>query len=191
MNNYYVTHKAGYLKQLEALERSVRDVSARYIARDGIDPIMKGAGRDFERFLPQLPYIGGKANRLIKNLIGASYKMKLFPHLEKEGLTIKEIGKLNYEINYEFFNKIPRYKKWLFKHFVMTAGNYKKGAARSQQRRYPGDWVYEYVEGDGTDYDFGVNYTECGIVKIYRQYGMEHYLPIFVLVITLPSAHWE
>jgi len=37
-------------------------------------------------------------------------------------------------------------------------------AALSQERRYPGDWVCTFVEGDGT-FDWGLDFGECGIKK--------------------------
>jgi hypothetical protein len=42
----------------------------------------------------------------------------------------------------------------------------------SQKRLYPEDWVYEFLEGDGTDFDSGVDMLECGIVKFYQEHGM-------------------
>lgn len=41
----------------------------------------------------------------------------------------------------------------------------RRDAAISQERRYPGDWVFQVIEGDGTHFQIGVAYTECGIVK--------------------------
>jgi len=33
-------------------------------------------------------------------------------------------------------------------------------AVEPQKRRYPEDWVAVYVEGDGEDYDLGIDYLE-------------------------------
>jgi hypothetical protein len=38
----------------------------------------------------------------------------------------------------------------------------------TQQRRYPGDWMCEVVDGAGQPFDFGMDITECGIVKFLR-----------------------
>ena len=37
----------------------------------------------------------------------------------------------------------------------------KKRAIKSQQRKYPGNFVLTYVEGDGREFDYGIDYTEC------------------------------
>jgi hypothetical protein len=44
----------------------------------------------------------------------------------------------------------------------------KKREVRSQQRRYPGDFVLNYVEGDGREFDYGVDYIECANCKFLR-----------------------
>ena len=50
-------------------------------------------------------------------------------------------------------------------------------AAISQQRRYPDDWVFEIVEGDGQSFVCGVDYTECGAVKYLAREGAPELAP--------------
>jgi hypothetical protein len=52
-----------------------------------------------------------------------------------------------------------------------------KAARRSQARRYPGDWVFERIDGDGETFDFGIDYTECGIVKYLHAQGADELCP--------------
>ena len=54
-------------------------------------------------------------------------------------------------------------------------------AALSQERRYPGDWVREHVEGDGDVFEWGMDYTECGIVKFLRSQGADELAPYLCL----------
>ena len=41
----------------------------------------------------------------------------------------------------------------------------KKRAAKSQRRLYPAGFVMNYVEGDGQEFDYGVDYIECANCK--------------------------
>jgi hypothetical protein len=41
----------------------------------------------------------------------------------------------------------------------------RQAAVISQERHYPDDWIFDIVEADGKNFQFGVDYTECGIVK--------------------------
>jgi hypothetical protein len=52
-----------------------------------------------------------------------------------------------------------------------------RAARRSRERRYAGDWVFEVVDGDGEPFDFGVDYTECGIVEFIHARGADELTP--------------
>jgi hypothetical protein len=54
-------------------------------------------------------------------------------------------------------------------------------AAESQQRRYSGDWVCTFVEGDGETFDYGLDVTECGICKFYHAQGADELAPYMCL----------
>jgi hypothetical protein len=45
---------------------------------------------------------------------------------------------------------------------------FRRMARWSEKSTYPDDWKLTFVEGDGQSFDFGVDYTECGIVKFYK-----------------------
>lgn len=46
-------------------------------------------------------------------------------------------------------------------------------AARSRQARYPGEWVYDRVAGDGRTFGWGIDYRRCPILDLYRAEGAE------------------
>lgn len=50
-------------------------------------------------------------------------------------------------------------------------------AERSQLRVYPGDFVFQFIDGAGKGFDFGVDYTECAIVKFLRAEGAAELAP--------------
>jgi hypothetical protein len=52
-----------------------------------------------------------------------------------------------------------------------------RAARRSQARRYPEDWVFERIEGDGKTFDFGIDMVECGIVKFFHAQGADELTP--------------
>ena len=47
----------------------------------------------------------------------------------------------------------------------------KAAAAASQQRQYPQDFVASFIQGDGKNFDYGLDITECGICKLYSVHG--------------------
>ena len=71
------------------------------------------------------------------------------------------------------------YPKW----FLHIVGHFKYGkkyeeklrqaAAVSQNRKYPEDFVLSFAKGDGENFDYGLDITECGICKLYAAQGAE------------------
>jgi hypothetical protein len=53
----------------------------------------------------------------------------------------------------------------------------RRDAVVSQRRRYPDDWVFDFVEGDGRTFEWGLDYTECGIVKYLSRQGAPELAP--------------
>jgi len=54
-------------------------------------------------------------------------------------------------------------------------------AERSQRGDYSDNLVLHYVEGDGEEFDFGIDYTACPINKLWREQGMSDVLPYICL----------
>ena len=52
-------------------------------------------------------------------------------------------------------------------------------ARKSQERLYPDDWVFKYVEGDGVEFEYGNDFVECGAQKLYHTHEADEFLPYF------------
>jgi len=52
-----------------------------------------------------------------------------------------------------------------------------KQAKWTQQRRYADDWFNEIVEGDGRTFGWGIDITECGLVKFLHAQGADELAP--------------
>ena len=55
------------------------------------------------------------------------------------------------------------------------------GSARARDEIAHHAQVRIFVEGDGDDFDWGMDYTECGIVKFLRAQGAGDLAPYFCL----------
>lgn len=55
-------------------------------------------------------------------------------------------------------------------------------AHRSRQGRFSGDWVFDYVPGDGYDFEYGMTHYECGICAYYEKMGAADYVPYLCLL---------
>ena len=182
--NYYVNMKPKMMKDLEKMSKLVRKVLGQYFGESKIDQILEEGKHEYEGFIPQLPYIGGGKNSWTFNLVGGAQILAITRPLEREGLSVREIGKIVYEIFEAYFESRPRIVNWLTGK-LMTSRLFrrkmKKKCANSQLRQYPGDWVAEFVKSGGENFDFGLDMTECGICKFYQQQDADKYVPYMCL----------
>ena len=95
-------------------------------------------------------------------------------------MAVNEIGRFIYETSAVWFNRYPAVVLRLVGGFSFTRfaiEGMKRAAAESQRRLYPGDWVYTVMEGDGKDFDYGMDFTECAICKLYHAHGADELTP--------------
>ena len=82
------------------------------------------------------------------------------------------------------YNLIPAPVRWWQGRGYLTEkrkARWRETAQQTQLRRYAGDWVCEYVEGDGETFQYGLNMTECGLLKFWRMQGLEEFVPYLCL----------
>jgi hypothetical protein len=156
-----------------------------YAARFGQDAetLLAHTWREYQALHAELPYIGGKENVNTENLDMAAYCLAMYRVLQARGQTLEQSGRIIYETAEAIFG----YPDWVLAALgrAMYGKRYEKTlreqAARSQQRQYPADWVFTYVEGDGRDFDYGLDFTECGICKLYHAQGADELTPYLCL----------
>jgi hypothetical protein len=184
VDDYYTSRKAKLLKDFDKAAKRLRKILVSYYGDDLTDTIARETRQEYEALIPELPYIGGKKNLLTRNLIGSAQALALYRVLKRHGKTVEEAGKIIYEAVEAQIGAYPRLLlcllgKLRFTKFVVK--KLRKLAAESQKRRYPGDWVCTFVEGDGEEFDFGIDYTECGICKFYHAQGADEFTPFLCL----------
>ena len=135
--------------------------------------------QEYSKLIPEIPYIG--RNRiLVRFIIGTAQSLAIYRALASHGKTLEEAGKLYYLICQALLNSYPGIVHWLigrmsFSRFFLRA--LKKEALESQKRLYPGGYVFSFVDGDGREFDYGVDYSECGGCKFLSQQGASEFAP--------------
>jgi hypothetical protein len=136
---------------------------------------------EFEKLIPELPYIGGDQNTLTDGLVFSASALAFCRVMKRHGRTVQETGEVLYRTVEAWIRRYPRLLRRVMGCYYMSRFNQwrsRQKAAVSQQRRYPGDWVREHFEGDGNAFGWGMDYTECGIVKFLRSQGRTSWPPI-------------
>jgi hypothetical protein len=180
--NYYRLNKDKLIQDLRPTAEAIQQVAAEMYSQEQAQAWFDDAGRRFEAMLPDLPYIGGAANDLTTNLYQSAYALALYFAMQADGMNAEDTGKLLYLGIQGLMTSSPMISVGGRMSVSQLAQDKLKAEAKaSQQRTYPEDWVFEFVEGDGT-FDYGIDYTECGICKYFRAQGGEALLPYMCLL---------
>lgn len=184
-SNYYISMKPKLLKDFEEMGKLTREAGKAYFDDATLDSMINETREAFESLIPQIPYIGGRKNRLSEMLPKSAMSLALYKVLKARGMPVEEIGKLNYEIAERYSKHVPRLvrpfmSRLRFSRIIKRV--LKKMAERSQKREYIEDWVFFYVEGDGEHFDLGIDYTECAICKLFQQQGADEFTKYMCLI---------
>lgn len=172
-SDYYVARKRRLLRDFD---KTVGRVRGAFVSRYGegqTDTLIGKTRREYQVLIPQLPYVGGK-QPFTQFIISTAWFLAMYRVLKAQGESLETIGRLIYEIDQAFLQAYPRFMRRFFGHMTFTRRyiqGLRKRAAESHQRRYPGDYVYTFVEGDGETFDHGVDYLECATCKFLQQQG--------------------
>ena len=178
--DYYLQRLVKYWKQFGRIFRSSEKILPKYLETPSVAAVLEDTKNEFAAVLTELPYIGGDKNMFTFPFVSSAVALAFIRMLEKRGLTEDRIGRILNEIYDDVFRSLPGVAKMFLKWSEFSYFRQRKlkaFAEVSQAREYSDNFVMEYVEGDGKNFDFGCNYTECAILKFYRRMGYEEYVP--------------
>jgi hypothetical protein len=177
---YYTTRKAEFLQAFDEESQSWRLVIANHYGDDFANSLLREARQEFEALLAQIPYIGGDENHLTGALIESAQCLALYQAMRKRGKTATETGKVLYEAAVAQTGKaqlaIPPAEAITTEQLMERR---RTRAMWSQERRYPEDYVYELVAGDGEEFDYGYDFQECAAQKFYHAHDADELTPFY------------
>jgi len=185
LNNYYTAQTNKLLRDFDKMAKRCRKVLASHLGGEAPDEIIREARKEFQRLIPEIPYIGGKKNGFTTVMIGCTMLLALYRVLKTQGKRVEEMGKIVVEIEEDRVQSYPKFLRRLLGRGLLSRfgkSRLKKIAEESQKRLYPGGWVATFVEGDGKEFDFGIDYTECGLCKFFHQQGADEFTPYLCLI---------
>ena len=135
---------------------------------------------EYRHLLPDVPYIGGRRNIYAHSLVLAPRALAAYRVVVQHGGSVEDAGELLHRAVRAEMERIPK----VLRHWVgrqrfgrLRRRKVERAARRSQARRYPGDFVFERVDGDGETFDFGIDIFECGVVKYLHAHGADELVP--------------
>lgn len=178
--NYYLSHKDKLLRTFGRESRSMRPILSERYEGELADTVLNEARKEFELLIPEIPYIGGSKNPMQSDLIESIHLLALYRVMKAHNKTAQETSEI---INRGMKEKLARYPVFLlrmmgkFQFSTLFVKHLQKLAAISQIRKYPGNFVFNVVIGDGKEFDWGLDFTECAIQKFYQNQQAAEFLP--------------
>jgi SAM-dependent methyltransferase len=178
-SSYYIRQYDSLLHEFSRMVKRVQPVLAARYGSPLAAQIADGAQAEYARLIPQLPYIGGRRNRHTWNLKGSAWFLALYRSMRSRGFSHEDSGQIFEDVYAASLDAFPawllRLRGW-YTFTPLSLWRIRREARQSQQRQHPGDWVYNYLPAhDG--YDYGVNFTECGILKLVQSQGAAELMP--------------
>lgn len=130
---------------------------------------------EYRALIPQLPYIGGRRNPWNSNLTAAPMALAVYRVVLRHGGSGQDAGEMVLAYAQQMVERIPRRLRPLL--LRPRPSRAQKVARWTQQRRYPEDWVAEFVDGAGQPFDYGMDVTECAIVKFMHAQDADAFTP--------------
>lgn len=185
----YLFRKERLLRGFDNSLARVRPSLVALLGEDQTRRFLQESRQEYEALIPQIPYIGKNNPRLLF-LIPASRYLAVYRAMQRHELGIEVAGPLALEMGTAELKALPSLTRMVLRHLWFSTWLKRRlptSAATSQQRRYPGDFVFTYVEGDGEAFDYGVDYSECACCKFFQAEDAFELTP-FVCAIDKPAS---
>jgi len=166
-HDYYVRNQRRYMRLYDEGSRQHKGVLAKHLNESQINT-----------------YIGGEDNGFTQDYVFPSVLLPWAHILRDEGLPIRTIGQVIIELGAAECAALSLPARELMGRTFFSEkkkDQWREVARRSQLRQYPGDWVVQYVEGDGETFDYGLDMIECARLKLWRAQGLEEFVPYLCL----------
>ena len=168
---------------LHDVYKSTEKVLTAHFGKERTAEIMREIRTNYTSLTPSVPYIGGKENMFTEWLTYGVYYLAVYRVLKPLGYSMDQIG----EVIYKTYEDMADYPKW----FLRIVGRLKYGGSYtsrlrlavedSQKGQYPCGWVGTFVKGNGHQFDYGIDMTECGIWKSYVAHNAQELAPYMCL----------
>lgn len=183
-SDYYLARAPALLKAHDRLCANGTALLADRYGAAAAPAILAEARDEFTRLIPAIPYIGGRENPLTDTLEQMTSLLALYRVLTRRGRPVAEIGALVQAMAQHHIEHTPALLRRLAGKLYMSRlwrRRTERKAQVSQSGRYPGNFVFEVVPGEG-ETAWGINYLECGVVKFFHAQGADEFTPYMCFI---------
>ncbi len=174
------TRKKKLLKDFDSTSVLIKSLLVARYGEELAGTLQRDACREYGKLIPEIPYIKGPRARLLNSfLLITAQELAAYKAMKNHGKSPGEAWELCHKALRFKMAEIPRWKRWLLRRFMFSWLVRKIVArrARQSQRVRFGDFEIEYLIGKEDEFDYGVNYLECGNYNFVKKHGGEKFAP--------------
>ncbi|HLC03095.1 MAG TPA: L-2-amino-thiazoline-4-carboxylic acid hydrolase [Anaerolineales bacterium] len=178
--HYFADRKEKLLKDLGVLFSSARRILPAHVKASEVPAILDETRQGFGEMLRQLPDLGQDRNLFNSSIVAGVAALAYMRALESRGVPSENIHESLYTIYFDAYSSLPRLLKTTLRWYEFSGAHMRqlRAFARwTQERALPENYVVEFIPGNGHNFDFGFDVTECALVKFYKRMHAEEHLP--------------
>jgi len=178
--SYYTSRKSKLLKDFDRTAVLLRDHLIQRYGEEFTDTLHQETRREYDKLIGEVPFIrDARARALNSFLLITAQEIAVYKAMKTHGKGASEAWELCHEAIKERMKTFSKIKRWLLKrimHSRYLLRRVRRRVARQERLKF-GDFEIRYVLGDGTDYDWGVDYLACGNYNFAKSQGAEEFAP--------------
>jgi hypothetical protein len=186
--NFYVQKKKYWLRFLNSFmnnKQVEKKVLLNYFSPEKIREIRVSVQQEFEALLPQIPDFGRtQVDQFAIDMIKNAQSLAFYRVLQAEGVPLRTIGQIMFEIAEVYYANMSPVSKFLFRSRI-TSPRYLREVKRKveaiKSTKDPEDYHVEFVDGDGKNLIFGLNYTNCAATYLLKKHNASELHPYLCL----------
>ncbi|RJP33088.1 MAG: hypothetical protein C4536_05065 [Actinobacteria bacterium] len=157
-----------------------RAAAAKALGGESVDRVLSRASADFAALVPDIPFVGSLQYPLARDLIESAVALSFYRALKDLGMTTGDAGQVILDAADIACRAVPQEIQIAQGEQQFTPewyGVQEVVSRESHKRLYPGDWVFDFVAGEPGSFDWGWDFTECGICKFFEKQGAAELIP--------------
>jgi hypothetical protein len=182
-SQFYYSNLSRFITAFDKIKLAVVDYISKQSTLEAAKDIGNEAALNFEKILPELPYVGGDYHPGIRFIVSAGQWIAIYKAMIKRGYKALEVGQMMYSISEDELKEVPPDE--LEKQKALTFSdkyiNLMKQWAESASP-YECDWKVDFIEGDGVDFDYGLDYRACPCFEVFKAQNAKQLAPFFCLL---------
>jgi len=139
-----------------------------------IDGILDEMRNSYTEVIPGIPFIG-KNNYHLQWVIPNAEKLADYLVAKKYGVTIEQFSSMHLaqasKDLYDTYSEEQRRQIGKSQFGLISELMMRMIAFRSQLKLFKDDYLLTYLKGDGQQFDWGLDYTQCTNIILYEKYG--------------------